>query len=224
MGNIKETITKLVFEIKPLFQLANWILESRSKTPGGTVVKNNGHARLIKDFSGTGNLVTIEKGCTLLDTKIRIRGNNNSISFGEGCIVGEGCSFWMEGNNIRIEIGKDATFTGTVHVCAQEDGSRVVIGEDCMFSYNITVRTSDSHPVYDVETGVRVNPAKDVAIGKHVWIAPDSKIMKGVTIGDESIIGSDTIVTKDIPAKVLAVGHPAKVVRENVRWTRESLY
>ena len=221
METIKELITRLVFRIKPLFKLANWILDRKGRTPGGTTVKNEGHARLIKDFKGTGHVVTIEKGATLLDTKIRIRGTNNSIRFQEGCIVGEGCSFWMEGNGIRIEIGKNTTFTGTVHVCAQEDNTCVRIGEDCMFSYNITVRTSDSHPVYDCGTRERINPAHDVNIGNHVWIAPDTKILKGVTIGDGTIIGSDTIVTKDIPSNVLAVGHPAKVVRENVKWVRD---
>lgn len=92
-----------------------------------------------------------------------------------------------------------------------------------MFSNSIIVRTSDSHPIFD-EDGKRSNPAKDVEIGNHVWIAPNSKVMKGVTIGEGSIIGSDTIVTKDIPESCLAVGHPAHVVKTNVKWTRDRLF
>ena len=92
-----------------------------------------------------------------------------------------------------------------------------------MFSNNIIVRTSDSHPIYDNKRN-RINPAKSVIIGEHVWIAPNSKIMKGVTIGNGSIIGSDTMVTKSLPDNVLAVGHPAKIVKEDILWTRENLF
>ena len=70
----------------------------------------------------------------------------------------------------------------------------------------------------------RINPPKSVVVGSHVWIAPNSKIMKGADIGDGAIIGSNTIVTKPVPANTLVVGAPAKVVKENVMWTREKLF
>lgn len=72
--------------------------------------------------------------------------------------------------------------------------------------------------------GIRINQAKDVIIGEEVWIAPQSIIMKGAKIGDGSIIGSRSFVTKEIPANCLAVGAPAKVVKENIKWTREKLF
>lgn len=90
----------------------------------------------------------------------------------------------------------------------------IVVGMDCMFSNNIIVRTSDSHPIYSMVDGKRINPASNVTIGNHVWVAPNVKVMKGVDIGSGTIIGSDTIVTKPIPEDVLAVGHPARVVKE----------
>ena len=130
----------------------------------------------------------------------------------------------MEGNDIRITVGEKTTFTHHVHVNAQENGSSITIGKDCMFSNNIIIRTSDSHPIYNSLTGERTNPAKNVVIEDHVWVAPKSTIMKGVTIGSGTIIGSDTLVTKDVPSTVLAVGHPAKVVKENIKWTREKLF
>lgn len=130
----------------------------------------------------------------------------------------------MEGNDIVIHIKGGTTITYGVHFCAQEDGTKIVIGSDCMLSNTIAIRTSDSHPIYDIKTGTRLNDASDVIIGNHVWIAPNVKIMKGVTIGDNSIIGTDTIVTKQIPGNVLAVGHPAKVVKTEIKWTRERLF
>lgn len=163
-------------------------------------------------------------GVPLYDTTFRIRGNNNKIIFENNCWVGENCSFWIEGNNIEIIVGEGSTFTHTVHFCAQEDYSKIIIGKDCMFSNNIIVRTSDSHPIYDLNTNIRINSAKNVILGEHVWIAPNTKIMKGAVVGNGSIIGSDSMVSKTIPDNVLAVGHPAVVVKENIKWTREKVF
>lgn len=55
-------------------------------------------------------------------------------------------------------------------------------------------------------------------------VSPNAKVMKGVDIGSGTIIGSDTIVTRPIPENVLAVGHPARVVKEKIKWTREQLF
>ena len=107
---------------------------------------------------------------------------------------------------------------------AQEDDMQIEVGKDCMFSNTIVVRTSDSHPIYKMETGERINQPKSVVIGDHVWIAPNAKIMKGAIIGAGSVIGSDTMVNKTIPSNCLAVGTPAKIVKENIYWTRKSLF
>ena len=183
-----------------------------------------GSARLKKDIEGKDHSVLVSEGCFLEDAVIRIRGERNSLVFGEKCMVGPGCSFWMEGNDISVVVGAGTTFTRNVQINAQEDGSHIEIGEDCMFSNHIIVRTSDSHPIYSLETGARLNPPQDVKIGDHVWIAPDVKIMKGACIGSGSVIGSNTMVSGEVPENVLAVGYPAKVVKEKIRWSREELF
>lgn len=92
-----------------------------------------------------------------------------------------------------------------------------------MFSNKIIIRTSDSHPIYDIESNKRINPAKNIHIGNHVWIAPQSTIMKGVNIGDGAIIGSHTLVTKDVNNNSLVVGYPAREVKSKINWTREDI-
>lgn len=123
-----------------------------------------------------------------------------------------------------IFVGRSATFTNNVELNAKEDDLSIMLGEDCMLSNHIIIRTSDSHPIYDIAIHERLNPAKPVFIGNHVWIAPHSTIMKGATIRENVIIGSNSMVNKDIPAGSLAVGMPARVVKQNVQWTRESLF
>lgn len=225
MINIRKIIKKIIFSNLWFYSAVKWIKSIyRSFFCGNFRLENKGVALVNKDIQGKNHSILIEEECILCNTKIYIRGNNNKIIFEKGCHIGENCSFWMEGNNISIIIGEGTTFTHTVHFCAQEDGTTITVGKDCMFSNNIIVRTSDSHPMYDIENGNRINMPHDVLIGEHVWIAPNTKIMKGAIIGNGAVIGSDTMVTKEIPTNSLAVGHPAKVVRQNIEWTREKLF
>lgn len=187
-------------------------------------VENNGtHAYIKKDIRGKDNKVYILERTKIDKAVIHIRGNNNIITFGKNCFVGIGCSFWMEGNNIKIEIGDNCTFTQYNHFCAQEDNMSIVLGNDCMISNHVIIRTSDSHPIYNAE-GEKTNEPGSVIIGNHVWIAPESKIFKGVHIGDGSIVGTCTLVTKDVGPNSLVVGMPAKVVKKNIHWTRTHIF
>lgn len=130
-----------------------------------------------------------------MDTNtIYIRGNNNQLVIGNDCIFGKDCSFRLEGNNIKITIGDKSTFTRSVNFTAQEDGSQIIVGAESVF------------------------------IGKHVWVAPNTKIMKGADIGDGSVIGSDTMINRKTAPRVLVVGMPARVVKENIEWTRDKLF
>ena len=177
-----------------------------------------------KSCKGSGNVMYVGKNTVLNRVQIRVRGNNNIIRFGDNICFGNNCSFWLEGNNILISIGNDTTFSHAVHFCAQEDRMEINVGEDCMFANNIIVRTSDSHPIYDIKTNERLNPAASVRIGNHVWIAPRSIIMKKADIGDGCIVGSNTMVNKSVPANALVVGMPASIVKQDIKWTREKLF
>lgn len=179
---------------------------------------------VIKRIEGVGNCFIKGENTLFYKTEIRISGNNNQIVFGNNCYVGPDCSFWIEGNDCSIFIGNNTTFTMKVHFCVQEDNMSITIGDDCMFANTITVRTSDSHPIYDIKTKKRLNFPSPVVIGDHVWIAPGSLILKGTNIGTGSIIGSNSVVTHDIPEYSLAVGAPSKIVKENINWTREHLF
>lgn len=187
----------------------------------GLKVKNKGIAKIIKDIIGKDNYVEIGEGCILEPLRVKVYGNNNSLIIGKNVRVAKGCNFWMEGNNITIKIGDNCSFNYDVHLCAQGDNMNILFGKDCMIANRIIVRTSDSHPIYDLANNQMTNPPSSIIIGDHVWIAPQARIFKGVNIGSNSIIGSGAIVTKDIPENSLVVGIPAKVVKQNVTWSRE---
>ncbi len=184
------------------------------------IQNKGGKYRFFKNIMGHNNYLQIGRSAVLNRISIKLRGNDNTIMIGENVKMGNNCEFYIEGNNISIIIGNNCTFTHDVQLLAQEDDSQITIGEDCMFSHHIYVRTSDSHPIYDIKSGLRINNASSVNIGNHVWITPFSIIQKGVHIGDNVVVATNSIVTKDIPHNTIAGGMPAKIIKENITWKR----
>lgn len=189
---------------------------------GGLKVVNHGCAKLRKDVIGADNSITIGKGSLIHKMELYVRGKDNTVEIGKSCIIGHNCSIRIEGNGCNVSIGDGTTMTRDIHICVQEDGMSITIGKDCMFSNNIIVRTSDSHPIY--KDGQRINPPAPIVIGNHVWIAPETTILKGVVVGDNCILASKSLLTKSVAESCLVAGLPAKVVKTGVNWTRESLY
>lgn len=172
-------------------------------------------------ISGNNNSVIIEDSTKLSNMRIEIAGNNNILKIASNCRLQN--DWWcIGGDNCKIIVGEYCTTEG-IHIAALENNSKVEIGNDCMMSGNIEMRTSDSHSVIDLETSKRINYAKDIIIGEHVWIGSKATILKGVEIGNNSIIATGAIVTKDIPANSVASGIPAKVVKTNTTWSRQRL-
>ncbi len=93
------------------------------------------------------------------------------------------------------------------------DEAEVRIGNNVMFGPNCSVITI-THALDAQQRNEGIMTAKPVTIGNNVWIASNVIILPGVTIGDNSIIGAGSIVTRSIPSDVLAVGSPCKVLRQ----------
>ncbi|MBQ6872841.1 MAG: sugar O-acetyltransferase [Clostridia bacterium] len=93
------------------------------------------------------------------------------------------------------------------------DDTHIYVGDNTMFGPNVVVATA-GHPILPEirEQGYQYNMS--VTIGKNCWLGAGVLVMPGVTIGDNSVIGAGSVVTKDIPANVVAVGNPCKVMRE----------
>ena len=91
---------------------------------------------------------------------------------------------------------------------------RITIGAGCAIARDVVIRDCDGHQLI----GAKHEKAKEVCIGDHVWIGNRAIVLKGVTIGDGAVVAAGAIVTRDIPAKCLVAGVPAKIIRENVEW------
>ncbi|MFG2588325.1 sugar O-acetyltransferase [Streptomyces sp. NBC_01166] len=92
------------------------------------------------------------------------------------------------------------------------DVARITIGEDCQIGPNVQLLTP-THPVEPEPRRDKLEAALPITIGDNVWLGGGVIVCPGVTIGSNSVIGAGAVVTKDIPADVVAVGNPARVVR-----------
>lgn len=93
------------------------------------------------------------------------------------------------------------------------DGAPITIGSWCFIGPNLGAYTAQ-HPLLPNERNQGLERALPITIGDNCWLGGDVKIMPGVTIGAGSVIGAGSIVTKDIPAGVVAMGSPCRVVRK----------
>ncbi|MBR5176009.1 MAG: sugar O-acetyltransferase [Bacteroidales bacterium] len=110
----------------------------------------------------------------------------------------------------QIRVGKRffANFNFTVL-----DEAPVTIGDDCFVGPNVSIYTA-CHSTDPVERNGRKEWAEQVTIGDNVWIGGSVTILPGVKIGNNVTIGAGSVVTKDIPDNVVAVGNPCRVVKE----------
>lgn len=92
------------------------------------------------------------------------------------------------------------------------DGGRITIGDDVLFGPRVGLYTSN-HLFDPVERQTGGCIAKPITIGNRCWLAANVAVMPGVTIGDGTIIGANSVVTHSIPANVIAAGNPCQVIR-----------
>lgn len=93
------------------------------------------------------------------------------------------------------------------------DDTHIYVGDGTMFGPNVVIATA-GHPILPSLREKQYQYNIPVHIGKNCWLGAGVLVMPGVTIGDNSVIGAGSVVTKDIPANSVAVGNPCKVLRE----------
>jgi maltose O-acetyltransferase len=109
----------------------------------------------------------------------------------------------------NMELGEKIFFNFN---CVVLDVMKVTIGSRTLFGPNVQIYTA-THPINWKERASGVEFAKPVAIGEDVWVGGSAVICPGVSIGDRTIIGAGSVVTKDIPSDVFAAGNPCRVIR-----------
>ena len=109
----------------------------------------------------------------------------------------------------RVEIGDCVLMSPGSRISASDE---VILGDGVMMANGSYITDSDWHTIYD--RTVRDERPTPVHIGVNVWLGDHSTVLKGVTIGQNSVVAAGAVVTRDVPANVVVAGNPARVVKE----------
>lgn len=169
----------------------------------------------------SGNTISVGEKTRIRETSISIKGKNNRLVIKRGVKIRK-ATIEINGINCLIEIGENTLIGHNSYLSARERGIKLIIGQDCGLSRNVKLMTSDGHDIMHSEE--RINPAKDIRIMDHVWLADGVIILKGVTIGTGSIVGINSVLTKSIGENVIAAGNPAKIIKDEIHYRSELTY
>jgi acetyltransferase-like isoleucine patch superfamily enzyme len=144
------------------------------------------------------------KGC------IRI-GDQSCFGDASGYRSGSGeISLFTNRAESEIVIGNRCFLNNNVSIGAMK---RVVIGDDCLIAGSVAIADCDFHDINPETRRQSQGTADPVLIGRNVWLGTGVTVLKGVSIGDNSVVGARSVVTKSIPANCVAVGNPARIIR-----------
>lgn len=172
------------------------------------------------DVVGDGNRIRLGEGAALRDLRIFVRGDGHTIEVGPRCRVSRRTEMWLEGETGQLTIGEGTTIE-SAHIAVTEKNTRIVLGRDCMLATDVEIRNGDSHEILDARSRTRINWPADVLIGEHVWIGARAMVLKGASISDGSVIAAGAIVTAPVGPHCVVAGNPARLIRENIEWSRE---
>jgi acetyltransferase-like isoleucine patch superfamily enzyme len=146
-------------------------------------------------------------------------GRRARVHFGRWVWIGHGTKIRCHEGEVRIGdktvLGQECTISAYQHVS---------IGEQCIVADRVMMIDFD-HNVAEVERPIRTQGIykREVRVGNNVWIGYGAQILRGVSVGDNAIVGASAVVTKDVPANAVVAGTPARVIRmreapKNLRW------
>ena len=203
----------------------------------------------IQDF-GENNVIEIGTGFDLNKVQITVKGNNkiciknttieqqgilsilvnaenSNITIDKDLFVGGMGLHIVCGNlaykavkNSSINIGKHLA-VGGAQVIIYNSNAYINIGKDVMLAWGIMIYNTDAHPIYNSLNNKLINKVGTLSIGDNCWLGADCKILKNVTLKNNTIVGFGSVVTKSFDKENIAIGgNPARLIKENVAWKR----
>jgi maltose O-acetyltransferase len=172
-------------------------------------------------IEATGSLVIFHCGKEVrIDAPVSVRGGRGTLEIGNNVWLGWDAAQKLGQGTILLQprlaeavitVGAHTQVSNNVTIVAM---GKIDIGEHCLIGDMTSVIDCDFHEIEPSKRGEGVGPIEPVSIGDNVWIGSRVLILRGVSIGNNSVIGAGSIVTKSIPPNSLAAGIPARVLRK----------
>lgn len=185
-----------------------------------TAKSNGSNITIHKFFNGTGganNKVILDEGVILKNVKIIIRGIGNVVHFKKNChYIG---LINITGTSMNVNIGENTHINGAEITCRDQD---IIIGNDCLLSNKIVIRSSDTHKIFCNKTNTQINKAiKPVIISDNVWIGQSVFIGKNVTVPYGSVVAAGSIITRTITEESVVIGGVrGEILKRDIRWEK----
>ncbi len=197
-------------------------LKNRLKSKGSKVSVGVSFIKGLKIINyGRNNEIIIGDLVRIKNSTIILKGDNNKIIIKDQAYLRD-VEFYTEDSNNEISIGTHTNLCGKAHLAAIE-GTKISIGDNCLFSSNLEFRTGDSHSILNLQ-GERINPSKDIVIEDHVWIGAKVTCLKGVRVSRDSVVAATTTLSKEYTTpNVIIAGIPGKVIKTDVNWSHERI-
>lgn len=207
---------------------------------GNEIIVNSVCPNLKVSIQGYGSKVYIGKNVTIEGLNIEL-GSNSEIIIDDGCSFGKECSMFLKNRssfvcgrrnvfgdetNItiyhQIKIGNNNNLGSNGYFISNVNAP-IEIGDDCLFAHNNELRSGDGHTIIDLRQKCATHETRErfVRLDDHVWLTSNVMVLWPSHIGSSTVIGANSLVKGNIPANSVAIGTPAKVVREYIDWLDE---
>lgn len=217
------------------------------------IIKQKEHNKFVKEYTKNNNqVILIKDGQDILNPSIdglivNFEGKNGKIIIhhpikrienlhiicGDNCLVEiqESDNYYKNSiiaataQNSYIKIGKNCSLNWGCNLIVDfEPNLHITLGDECMLAPRVWMRTSDGHAILSKDNKL-LNKGGSIDVGNHVWILQDSAVLKKSFIPNNTIVGTNSIVNKKFDKEyTMIAGSPAKVIREDINWSRKRPY
>lgn len=213
--NKYRSVIGIVLKVKNIFAVKKKIYGKNNKITGLDSVMAK---KCLITISGSNNVIEFGEMSQIYGVSISIYGDNNRITIGKLNYLSY-CAFALEDSNNQILTGDHTYIYNNTELAAME-GTKIVMGEDCLISSDVVIRTGDSHRIESINDHKRINFSKDIILGRHVWVGKRAMLMKGTAVKDGCIVAAGGLVTSSskFDKNTVIGGNPASVLKENCTW------
>jgi acetyltransferase-like isoleucine patch superfamily enzyme len=172
-------------------------------------------AFVIDEDSERKGSIVVGRNCNFSGARIYAK-VGASVQIGDNAVV-KGTIIAERGS--AVTIGNNFVCNSPVDIRAG-GGASVSFGSDCLLA-DVKIYATDYHEIFDAESGEVLNKPRDVTIGDRVWLAMRSIVLKGASIGNDSVVAAGSVVSGgSFPGNSLLMGVPAAVKRSGIKWRR----